>query len=69
MTQKQALSNLMAAITGEDVLKTGLYVGTLKQHTILQESIEVLQSFIMEMEQSGKGAAADGKIEASSPDT
>lgn len=55
LTPREALSNLAAAVTGDDILKSGLYVGSFKQHTVLQDSIEVLSKLVSEDEQSKHG--------------
>jgi hypothetical protein len=57
MTPRKALSNLMAAITGNDVLQSGLFVGTYQQHSVLQDSIEVLNRLVTESEHSEDGEA------------
>ena len=69
MTPREALSNLMAAITGDDVLKTGLYVGTLKQHGILQDSVGVLSNFIRENEKPGGESDGEGAHKPASDNT
>ena len=48
MTPKQALSNLMAALTGDDVLQSGLFIGTYRQHSVLQDSVTVLTQLLAE---------------------
>lgn len=69
MTPKEALSNLMVAVTGDDVLKTGLYVGTLRQHSILQDSVGVLSKLIRESEQPGEESEGEGAYKASRDNT
>ena len=67
MTAEQALSNLMVAITGDDVLQSGLFVGTYKQHAILQDSIEIL-SRALKNKETGTGVT-EGKQNTSDDTT
>jgi hypothetical protein len=57
MKPTTALQNIVAAITGEDTLQTGLYLGSYKQHTVLQESFEVLTKLVQQDEEVRKKAS------------
>lgn len=50
MTPRQALNNLIAAIHNGDLVRTGLYVGTLQQLSTLQESLNTLQELVKQEE-------------------
>lgn len=59
MTPKQALANLMAALTGDNVLQSGLFIGTYRQHSVLQDSVEVLAQLIPEEQHDGTDAGVN----------
>lgn len=48
MDAAQALNNLIAALSGDSLTETGVYIGSRRQHQIVLESCEVLKAFVAE---------------------
>lgn len=49
MDPKTALHRIATALTGSDAMTTGVFVGSYKQHALLQEAIEALHAYIEEV--------------------
>ena len=47
---KVALQNLVVAVTGEDPISSGVFLGSYRQHAVLQASVASLQRLIGEVE-------------------
>lgn len=51
MTPRQALSNIIVAVTGNDLAGTGLFLGSVAQHTRMQDALEVLTQLVQAYEE------------------
>lgn len=52
-TPQQALNNVITALTGNDALNAGVFVGTYQRHAALQEALEVLTELVKQYKPAG----------------